>query len=388
VKLSSKLSVLCGQKIKVNVFIATFKIIIRLQEMTRITVSYAIMVLLLLASCSSAKKSGDQGDSGRKYNVGFRVMTMQLTEDGIKKNLDVAVWYPTAAEPQLYCYSGPAYGHVAPGAAPLAGRGAFPMLAFSHGYGGCGLASSFFTEELAARGWIVACPDHHDSYSAVRSATGPVTDLDRKGFIEGAREIVNTTPAERDRYMYRPDELEATINGMISSRLFGGLIDTSRIAAGGHSFGGFTSMALCRTITGYHDKRIKALLLFSTGAASYLLTEDEMARVAVPSMLMMGQRERNQKRGEKTMEELEQAIFRNMPVPKYFLEIRGGTHFSFNIRTSQGFGTRLLSGNEREFDVITRYSIAFLEKYVAECGCDDSVLQSDDPMLTRYVVRQ
>jgi len=356
--------------------------------MTTVNIWFGITALLILTACSSAKKSGDQGDSSRKYNVGFRVMTMQLTEDGVTKNLDVAVWYPTVAEPQLYCYSGPTYGHVAPGAAPLTGKGTFPMLAFSHGYGGCGLAASFFTEELAARGWIVACPDHHDSHYAVRSATGPVTELDRKGYIEGAREIVNTTPAERGKYMYRPDELETTINGMISSQLFGRLIDTSRIAAGGHSFGGFTSMALCGTIPGYRDSRIKALLLFSTGAASYLLTEDEMARVTTPSMLMMGQRERDHKRGEKTMEELEQAIFRNMPVPKYFLEIKGGTHFSFNIRSSDGFGTRLLSGNEREFDVITRYSIAFLEKYVAGCQCGESVLKQGDRMLTRYVVRK
>jgi predicted dienelactone hydrolase len=357
--------------------------------MRRNNVVWVVAAVVLLTACATSKggESGHESESGRIYNVGFRVMTMQVTEDGVTKNLDVAVWYPAARQPMMYCYGGPTYGYIAPGAAPLTVRGTFPMLVFSHGYGGCGISSAFFTEELAARGWIVACPDHHDSHYAARSATGRNTNLDRKGLIEGAREIVNTTPDERGKYMYRPDELETTINGMISSSLFGGLIDTSRIAAGGHSFGGFTSMALCGTIPGYNDSRIKALLLFSTGAASYLLTEDELARVHIPSMLMMGQRERDQKRGERTMEELEQTIFTNMPAPKYFLEIKGATHFSFNIRTSSGLGTRLLSGNEREFDVITRYGIAFLEKYVAGCpSCDDRALQSKDPMLTRYVV--
>jgi predicted dienelactone hydrolase len=103
-------------------------------------------------------------------------------------------------------------------------------------------------------------------------------------------------------------------------------------------------------------------------------------------MLMMGERERDQKRGERTMEELESTLFRNMHPPKYFLEIKGASHFSFNIRTSAGPGSKLLSGNSREFDVITRYSIAFLEKYVAGCQCDESTLRSQDPMLTRYVV--
>jgi predicted dienelactone hydrolase len=338
-----------------------------------------------MVSCSTANRGGQE--STRKYNVGFRVITMQYTEGGVRKDLDVAVWYPTAAVPEVYCYAGPAYGHVAPGAAPLAGHSTFPMLAFSHGYGGCGLASSYFTEELASRGWVVACPDHHDSHNAFRSATGVVNDLDRRGFIEGAQDIVSTTPEERGRFMYRPGELEATIDGMIQSKLFGSMIDTSRIAAGGHSFGGFSSISLCGPIPDYHDRRIKALLLFSTGAAAYLLTEKEISHVLVPSMLMMGQREKTQKRGERTMEELEMMLFSNMPTPKYFLEVKGATHFSFNIRTSDRFGTRLLSGSEEEFDVITRFGIAFLEKHVAGCPCDDSVLRDGDPMLTRFIVR-
>jgi predicted dienelactone hydrolase len=345
-----------------------------------------LTVLLALTSCLPARKSGQDIDSRRLYNVGFRVMTMEVTEGGVTKDLDVAVWYPTAAQPRLYQYAGPTYGRVTRDAAPLTGFGTFPMLAFSHGYGGCGLASSFFTEELASRGWIVACPDHHDTQNAFSSTSGRNENLDRREFLEGAKDIVNTTPEERGKFMYRPEELEATINGMIASSMFGKLIDITRIAAGGHSFGGFSSMALCGTIPGYQDSRIKALLLFSTGAGAYLMTEEEMARVAIPSMLMMGEKERDQKRGEKTMEVLEQTIFTNMPVPKYFLEIRGATHFSFNIRTSSGIGTRLLSGSDQEFDVIIRYSIAFLEKHVAGNTAYNRVLQHDDPMLTRYIV--
>jgi hypothetical protein len=70
----------------------------------------------------------------------------------------------------------------------------------------------------------------------------------------------------------------------------------------------------------------------------------------------------------------------------YFLEIKGASHFSFNIRTSDGVGTRLLSGSEEEFDVITRYGIAFLEKYVNGSKVADNTLQARDPMLTRIVV--
>jgi predicted dienelactone hydrolase len=350
-----------------------------------INVFLIVTAFKLLSSCASSKEAGSGSD--KLYNVGFRVITMQMKEDGVTKNLDVAVWYPTADQPQSFNYGGPTYGYVAYGGAPLTGKGTFPMLAFSHGYGGCGISSAFFTEKLASRGWIVACPDHHDRQSAARSATGRNSDLDRRDFLEGAREIVSTTPAERGIFMYRPDELAVTIEGMIRSQLFGAMVDTTRIAAGGHSFGGFTSTALCGPIPDYRDTRIKALLLFSTGAAAYLMTEEELSQVAVPSMLMMGEKERDQKRGVLTMEELEMTLFENMPAPKYFLEIKGGTHFSFNIRTSDGPGTRLLSGSEKEFEVITRYGIAFLGKYVAGNQGDESVLQQDDPMLTGYVAR-
>lgn len=345
-----------------------------------------ISVVMSLASCVSTRGSINQ--TGQLCNVGFRVITMQVTEDGVTRDLNVAVWYPTAAKPEAFQYGGPTWGEVAYNSVPLSGKGTYPMLVFSHGYGGCGLASAFFTEKLAARGWIVACPDHHDSQNAASSLSGRNDDLDSRKFIEGAKDIVNTTPSERGKFIYRPDELEFTLQGMISSALFGKLIDTTRIAAGGHSFGGFTSMALCGTIPDHYDPRIKALLLFSTGAAAYLITPEELSGVKIPTMLMMGQKERNQKRGTRTMEELENTLFTNMPEPKYFLEIRGASHFSFNVRLSTAPGTGLLSGNRREFDVITRYSIAFLEKYVAGKDNQDDILDAREWMLTRYEVER
>jgi predicted dienelactone hydrolase len=83
------------------------------------------------------------------------------------------------------------------------------------------------------------------------------------------------------------------------------------------------------------------------------------------------------------MKELSETIYRNMPVPKYFLEVRGATHFSFNISLSEGAGTRALSGTERQFEVINRYSIAFLEKYVAGKPGQDEILNSKNRMLTK-----
>ncbi len=271
------------------------------------------------------------------------------------------------------------------GGAPDAGNSPYPLLVFSHGYGGSGLSAVFFTEALAAHGWVVACPDHHDEYSAARIRTGPQKNFDRLGFLRGAREITNSGPGDRGKYLYRLDEMSLVLNSMLTSASFGKLIDGDRIAVGGHSLGGFTALGLSGTIPDRRDPRIKAVLLFSTGAGGYLFREDELAGVRIPSMLFMGEREERQSRGSGTMVELSTRIFVKVSPPKYFLEVKGASHFSFNNRFTDNRMARLLSGTEVQFRVIRRYSIAFLEKYVAGRQDSGHVLEHSDPMLTRYL---
>ncbi|MCJ7771840.1 MAG: hypothetical protein MUP22_01770 [Desulfobacterales bacterium] len=318
------------------------------------------------------------------FNVGYQVLDFKHQKDGKKQDLTVAVWYPTKAQPKPYNYGGPTNGHIAVDAAPLSETGPYPLLVFSHGYGGCGLSAVFFTEQLAARGWIVVAPDHHDRYSATRIRSGQNQEFDRLGFLRHAKEIASSSPKDREKYLYRLDEMRLALDSISRHSLFGKLIDKNRIAVGGHSFGGFTALGLCGTIKEWHDTRIKAVLLFSTGAGGYLFTEDELQRVRIPSMLFMGERERQQNRGAKTMSEISEKIYTNMPTPKYFLEIKGANHFSFNNRFVDDRMTGLLSGNEEMFTVIRQYSIAFLGNHVAGKKNSGSVLNRKDPMLTRY----
>jgi len=107
--------------------------------------------------------------------------------------------------------------------------------------------------------------------------------------------------------------------------------------------------------------------------------------VRIPSMLFMGEREEDQQRGSETMSELSARIFRNVSSPKYFLEVKGASHFSFNNSLADNRRTRLLSGTKEQFEVIRRYSIAFLEKHVAGRKDSGHVLERSDPLLTRYL---
>jgi hypothetical protein len=92
--------------------------------------------------------------------------------------------------------------------------------------------------------------------------------------------------------------------------------------------------------------------LFSPGAGGYLFTEDELAAVHIPSMLFMGEREENQHRGSNTMSKLMSKIYRNVSPPKYFHEIKGAGHFSFNNCFADNWRAKLLSGTEEQFEVI------------------------------------
>lgn len=319
------------------------------------------------------------------FNVGYRVLDLEYEEGAHNKTLTVAVWYPTTAHTAAYRYGGTTHGKIAIDA-PIAKPGAYPLLVFSHGYGGSGLGAVFLTEALAERGWIVACPDHHDTHSAVRIRSGQLQSFDRSGLLRHAKQISASQPADRAKYLYRVNELHRVLKGMLASDIFGQWIDQERVAVGGHSFGGFTALGLSGTLKEHYNATIKALLLFSTGAGGYLYTDDELHAVRMPSMLFLGEHEQTQQRGSVNMSHLSHKIFRNLAAPKYFLEIKGADHFSFNNRFSNTVGAKMLSGSDAEFAVIRHYAVAFLERYVAGKQDATEILSRSDPRLTRYLV--
>jgi hypothetical protein len=60
----------------------------------------------------------------------------------------------------------------------------------------------------------------------------------------------------------------------------------------------------------------------------------------------------------------------------------------FYRKLSDTLGSWLPSGTQAELDVVRRYGIAFLEKYVAGKPSAETILRQRDPMLARYVVEE
>ena len=349
-----------------------------------ITILCAYSAIFALLAVWVATAHSQSSLAGSPFNVGYRIIGVPYQKDGQKKTLTVAVWYPTAETPKPYGYGGPTRGNVALNAELLNSDGPYPLLVFSHGYGGGGISSVFFTEALAAKGWIVAAPDHGDNYSVLRIRQGQVA-FDRQGFLREAKEITLSNPENRNKYLYRVTEMQAVIDYLLTTDPFHNLVDVSRLAVGGHSMGGFTALGVCGTIKAQHDSRIKAVLLFSTGAGGYLFTGKELQAVKIPLMLFLGERERKQMRGGQTMTDLSEKIYEAASGPKYFLEIKGANHFSFNNRLIDNSASRRLSGTGEQFDAIRRYSIAFLEKHVAGRQSADPTLNEKHPLVVRYL---
>lgn len=194
--------------------------------------------------------------------------------------------------------------------------GPLPVVVISHGLGDS--RTSFFelAAHAASHGFAVALPEHVGSNSTQKQAL--LTGLDNETFK--ARDFLDR-PLD---ISFLLDELER-----LNATTFGGRLDVSRVAAVGHSFGGYTALAVggatidferlaqrcdpaanllldaamvleCRALElqsdaavmarlrqGTKDDRVKLVMAFAT--VSNLFGPQGMAQVAVPTMLFGGE---------------------------------------------------------------------------------------------------
>jgi dienelactone hydrolase len=110
---------------------------------------------------------------------------------------------------------------------PISSNGPFPVIMFSHGYGGYPEQSSFLTDHLATWGFVVVAPDHRsrDLKAVISGTVG-----------KGQNDIADLTQALAVvRFMNAdPDDL-------LSHKL-----DLSRVASLGHSAGGGAAITFAK----------------------------------------------------------------------------------------------------------------------------------------------
>jgi predicted dienelactone hydrolase len=216
------------------------------------------------------------------------VTTITIDDPAGVRPLQVDVWFPldAAAEPNtlspqqytllpgVYYESPEAFAATAPQAA----AGSFPLVVYSHGSGGLRYIHSAYTEALASHGYLVVAPDH----------TGN-TAVDR---------LAGADAPQAETAFNRPNDVRRVIDAFVdpahpAAGPYAANVDAERVAVTGHSFGGFTSIAM---VTGFAnevgevtpDDRVDAIVPLAPAVGPTLLTDELLATVDVPMMVVVG----------------------------------------------------------------------------------------------------
>lgn len=170
-----------------------------------------LSALLLAALTIYAAQAAD--------TIGFK--ENELPDASGDRPLHFSIWYPTIdVGPVIPVGENRAFYGVpaTKDARPLSD--AHPLVVLSHGYGGSWRNLNWLAEELVHHGYIVAAPDHPGTTTFDKSA------------------------AEAAKLWERPHDLSRVIDALTGDPSLAGSIVPTRIAAIGHSLGGWTVAAI------------------------------------------------------------------------------------------------------------------------------------------------
>jgi predicted dienelactone hydrolase len=338
---------------------------------------------------------GDVGPGTPTYAVGKR--TIEITSEP-GRVLSAEVWYPAdpaevvgVAQAQ-YTFPGLAYSSsVAYDSPPVSAAGPFPLVVYSHGSGGLRYVSSFLTEALAARGFVVVAVDHTGN-TALDAFAG--TELPRD-------EIVRI----------RPVDIRAEIDAMATASAdpaspFAGAVDADRVGLVGHSAG---STGVLLTAAGRDaaeaDPRIKAVV----GMGPYVdpISDDELASLDLPVMLISGTRDTTTPIKTQTAK-----AFKKIPGdPLIRVDLKDAGHQSFTdvcyyqelIAATPGVAAPVVEAVDdfakeaclpkflpiaKAHTLIDRYAIGFFERYVDGDKAAAKLLKPTDPKIVTVTVKR
>ncbi len=309
------------------------------------------------------------------FPVGYRRDAVAYAAPTIEgdRRMRLVIWYPAAeargSQPNYFDIF-PPHSRVYRNAPP-ANVTDVPLLVFSHGRQAYAEVSGYLAEHLASHGWVVASPDH----------TGDT-------FADGTT-IDTTTP------MLRPHDITATIDFMQDlpdDHPLDGMLGVETAVAG-HSFGGYTAMAVggattdgtalleaCEegTVTGFDcdglteeraavynagwlDERVLAIIPMAGNGYSRF-GDAGLANVSVPAFVMSADEDNNPTDGDPGWAAV------NGP-GNYRINILNAGHNVFTHVCDLGMGGDLGCNDDDipsddAFDIINAYALAFLRNVI------------------------
>ena len=187
----------------------------------------------------------------------------------------------------------------APGAAPDASGGPYPVVLFSHGFAGFPEQSADLVTHLASWGYVVAAPDHVE-----RSLSG-LLGTAAQGVAE--REDVDVLDETLDLVVAQGDDDTSPLSGMV---------DAEAVAVAGHSAGAGAAYRMASS-----DDRIDAVATYSVGTGG-----DEGLPEApdVPALVMLGERDGI------IPPEATREVYEGLSAPRYLAEVPDSGHLVFS----------------------------------------------------------
>jgi dienelactone hydrolase len=303
----------------------------------------------------------------------------------------VTVWYPAAASHRPFAAyrrreettRQSSYQDVLPTnsrlEAPVA-DGSFPVLLFSPAWGGRRTQNTYLVEELASHGYVVAAMDHpgnsgptaYQDGHVAQPATGDAMDFATLSLgqidAEGAKEVERETADEIG-------VLDALVGmNQDAASVFHQRLDTTRVGALGHSFGGAVGAEAA-----IEDGRIKAALdldgsLFGRMQREglpkpFMFIEQDLpvyadsAKRSVPDLI-------NDALNASDLEAMRK-------FGAYRIFLHGSTHESFTDHSLFSPLARLSGVGripaDREYEIVRAYALAFFDKALR--GADPALLK-------------
>lgn len=300
-------------------------------------------LLLLLAACASPQKTPEAATI--RTSPGYVVEATQAVgvipdaslHDGHRnKDLPISIDYPI--------YGGP-----------------YPVIIFSHGYGGSRAAYEPLASFWTTAGYVVIRPSHADAnalrevFANARIDAASIPPGGARGGRRGGERAAAVAEAvgqsiediwEKEReaqWRNRAEDISLVIDslGELETRFpeLRGKMDHTKIGVGGHSYGAFTTMLAAGAKTfsnppvSLGDPRVKAALAMSPQgiSANRGLTAESWREVRIPILYMTGSQDNGVGKGENP--DWRRTAYESSPAgDKYFVEIEGANHLSFTGR--------------------------------------------------------
>ena len=136
----------------------------------------------------------------------------------------------------------------------------WPVVVFSHGVYMCGNQSRFFTEALAAAGYLVIAPNHTDA---------SCRPFDADAFNPSRSPLKPASMWTDADYRDRANDVRSALDALSNDPRLSGQADRTRVALAGHSLGGYTVLGLGGAWPAWRLPRLKAILAMAPYSLPY-----------------------------------------------------------------------------------------------------------------------